>query len=93
MEGMEAQPRLADYPILSRSFVRPPMVVTKMQTMSGDNIERLLGTMVAEISFLKKAVNDLSSKVDSLRLWRASMLGASTILGAIAGFITTWITR
>ena len=68
--------------------------------MSGDNIERLLGSILARLDQnridhdnLSAQAETLSLKVDSLRLWRASMIGASAIVGAVTGFITAFITR
>ena len=68
--------------------------------MSGENIERLLGSILARLdhnseehSDIVKHLEKLDASVDSLRLWRASMLGASTLLGAIAGFLSAWIAR
>lgn len=42
---------------------------------------------------LKSDLKVLNKKVDSLRLWRASMLGASSVLGALFGLLAGYLIK
>lgn len=65
-----------------------------------NEIERTLGRVeqkidshaefeVKEHEKIESRFNGLEEKVDSLRLWRAGVIGMSGVVGALAGFLSS----
>lgn len=44
-----------------------------------------------EHSHIRKDLTEIKEKVEALRLWRASILGMSGLVGAVAGFLTRFL--
>ena len=54
--------------------------------------ERAIGRLEGKMDQVLERIVVIENKVESLRLWRASILGMAGVIGAMAGYFSRFLT-